>query len=198
MKKILIATSNAGKRKEILSALLPLAGIEIVIPADLGLALNIAENGKDYSENALIKAKAYFEKTGLPTIAEDSGMEVSALKGELGMHTRRWGAGPKASDQEWLDFFMKRMAKESNRSARFVCHAVYLDEKGPHHFEGQCVGMITETVKGPVLPGIPLSAVFKPLGETLVYSAMTEEQKNTLSHRGKAIKMLRDWLLISS
>ncbi len=194
MKKILIATSNSGKRKEILSALLPLPDFEILTPADLGLALDIEENGKNYAENALMKAKAYFEKTGLPTIAEDSGMEVSALKGELGMHTRRWGAGPKANDTEWLDFFMKRMAGEKDRSARFVCHAVYLDEKGPQDFEGECLGTITQQIEGPVLPGIPLSAVFKPLHEHLVYSAMGEEQKNALSHRGKAIRLLKNFL----
>lgn len=195
MSRLLIATTNAGKRKEILSALLPLEGFEILSLEDLGIMTEVREHGMSYQENALIKAKAYFELSGeIPTIAEDSGMEVEALHGELGVQTRHWGAGAKATDEEWLSTFMRRMTAEKNRKARFVCHAVSIDHHGPRHFTGECLGTITETVEGPILPGIPLSAVFKPFGQNLVYSAMTEEQKNKLSHRGKAITILRNWL----
>lgn len=196
MSRLLIATTNAGKRKEILSALLPLEGFEILSLEDLGIMTEVHEHGKSYRENALIKAKAYFELSGkIPTIAEDSGMEVEALQGELGVQTRHWGAGAKARDEEWLSTFMRRMATEKNRKARFVCHAVYVDHHGPRHFTGECLGTITETVEGLILPGIPLSAVFKPFGQNLVYSAMGEEQKNKLSHRGKAIAELKKYLV---
>lgn len=198
MKKILLATSNLGKQKEILSALLPLPGFQMLSLTDIGGALKVSETGKNYEENALLKATAYFAKTGIPTVAEDSGMEVEALQGELGHNTRRWGAGEKAHDEEWLAYFMERMAREKNRNARFVCHAVYLNEKGPQHFEGECLGVITEAIEGPLLPGIPLSAVFKPIGHDLVYSAMTETEKNKLSHRGKAMKALREWLIVKN
>ena len=193
MKKILIATSNPGKRNELLSALLPLDGYEIIIPEDP--ELEVEESGKTYAENALIKARAFFENSGLPTIAEDSGIEVRALQDELGIFTRRWGAGEAAGDREWLEYFMNRMAREEDKSARFVSHVVYLDANGHVAFEGECLGNITSDIEGPVKPGIPLSAVFLPLGESLVYSAMDEEQKNSLSHRGKAVKELRQWLL---
>lgn len=195
MRKIVIASGNQGKTREILSALHPLQGFEVLTISDIGGALDIEETGKTHAENALIKAKTYFAKTGIPTIAEDSGMEVEALEGELGVNTRRWGAGEKAKDQEWLSHFMNRMVSEKNRNARFVCHAVYIDKHGYQGFEGECQGMITGGIEGPMLPGIPLSAVFKPIGHRQVYSAMTEAEKNKLSHRGKAIKALKAWLL---
>ena len=99
------------------------------------------------------------------------------------------------SDAEWLDFFMNRMASEEDRSARFVSHVVYMDEEGHKFFEGECLGNITSDIEGPVHAGIQLSAVFKPLGEDLVYSAMDEEKKNSLSHRGGSVRKLREYLL---
>lgn len=193
MNQLLIATTNPGKKKEILSALLPLQGTEILDLNDLGIDMDVEENGTSYGENALIKARAYYDAAGIPTIAEDSGIEVAALAGELGIHTRRWGPGLDASDAEWLEHFMERMAAEEERAARFVSHAVYIDDTGHFPFEGECRGHITHKVEGPIHYGIPLSAVFRPEGEELVYSAMEEDQKNALSHRGWAVKGLRDW-----
>jgi XTP/dITP diphosphohydrolase len=195
MRQILLATTNPGKKKEILSAILPIEEIEFLDLNDLGIDIDVDETGISYGENALIKAKAYFEHSGIPVLAEDSGVEIQALENELGIHTRRWGAGPTASDQEWLDFFMNRMAKEENRAARFVSHAVFMDKNGHYAIEGECLGNITHDVEGPVPKGIPLSAVFKPVGEELVYSSMDEELKNSLSHRGNAIRQLREWLI---
>lgn len=195
MKKVLLATTNPGKRQEILSAILPLEEIEFVTLDDLGIRAEVPETGTSYAENALQKARGYFELGGLPVIAEDSGVEISALAGELGYNTRHWGAGAGASDEEWLNFFMNRMLQESDRAARFVCHAVYLDDRGHEAFEGECLGNITHDVEGPICKGIPLSAVFKPLGAERVYSAMSEEEKNLLSHRGKAMRALREFLL---
>jgi XTP/dITP diphosphohydrolase len=195
MKKILLATTNPGKRQEILSALLPIEPVEFVTLSDLGITTPVDETGNSYGENALLKAQAYFQLSGIPVIAEDSGMEVDALKDELGVNTRGWGAGANATDEEWLQHFMERMALEGERSARFVCHAIYMDEEGHQSFEGDCVGVITNEVQGPIQKGIPLSSVFMPIGTEKVYSAMSEEEKNQLSHRGKAMKMLRNYLL---
>lgn len=195
MKKILLATTNPGKRQEILSALLPLEEIEFVTLSDLGITADIQETGNSYAENALIKAREYFRLSGIPTIAEDSGVEVGALKDELGVNTRYWGAGGDATDQEWLEYFMNRMQHESDRSARFVCHAVFIDNADHWSVEGECLGNISHDVEGPIQKGIPMSAVFKPLGANLVYSAMSDEEKNQLSHRGKAMKHLREFLI---
>ena len=195
MRQILLATTNPGKKKEMLSALLPLEGIEFVDLNDLGIDLDVEEHGSSYGENALLKAKAYFEYSNMPVLAEDSGVEVRALANELGIHTRRWGAGPDANDEKWLEYFMNRMATEEDRAARFVSHAVYLDEQGHFAVEGECLGEITYDVEGPIQRGIPLSAVFKPLGEDLVYSSMDEERKNSLSHRGNAMKKMKGYLV---
>ncbi len=193
--KILLATTNPGKRNEIISAFSNTDTLEFITLEELDLhRLDVEENGRSYQENALIKAKAYFEAAGIPTIAEDSGIEISALQDELGIHTRRWGAGPTANDQEWLDFFMNRMGQEKDREARFVSHAVYIDQDGHFSCEGECRGTITHEVEGPIPHGIPLSAVFKPLNEDLVYSAMDDEHKNKLSHRGWAINKLHNWM----
>lgn len=196
MRKILLATLNPGKRNEIISALMPMEKIEFISLPELGISTPVDETGTTYFENAMIKAKEYYKMGGgLPVIAEDSGMEVSALDGELGVNTRGWGAGADAADEDWLAHFMERMKQENNRAARFVCHAIYMDESGYKYFEGECSGTITHEIEGPIYKGIPLSAVFKPLGADKVYSAMSEEEKNLLSHRGKAIKNLRNYLL---
>ena len=193
--QILLATTNPGKRNEMISAFGELENIEFLTLDQLGLQdLEVIEDGNSYQENALIKAKAYFSAAEIPTIAEDSGIEIEALSSELGIHTRRWGAGPEASDQEWLDFFMNRMVKEDNRDARFVSHAVYIDPEHQFSCEGECRGIITKNIAGPIPKGIPLSSVFQPLGEEKVYSAMDEEHKNSLSHRGWAIKNLSKWM----
>jgi len=195
MNKLLIATSNPGKRSELLSALLPLDGFEILTPEDLDLFIDVDESGDTYLENALIKAQSFFDHSGVPTLAEDSGIEVSALGNELGVFTRRWGAGEEASDDDWLEYFMNRMAQEEDRAARFVSHVAFLDEQNQVTFEGECLGEITHDIQGPVRPGVQLSAVFKPVGEELVYSAMDDEHKNSLSHRGHAVKQMKEWLV---
>lgn len=196
MKQILLATTNPGKKAEMLSALLPLEGIEFTDLRSAGIDLDVDEHGSSYGENAALKAKAYADHSQMTVLAEDSGVEISALANELGIHTRRWGAGPEASDEEWLAFFMNQMAKEADRKARFVSHAVYLDQHGnTFAVEGECLGEITKDIAGPIPKGIPLSAVFRPIGEELVYSAMDEEQKNSLSHRGNAMKKMRLYLL---
>ncbi|MDF2379140.1 MAG: non-canonical purine NTP pyrophosphatase [Candidatus Gracilibacteria bacterium] len=195
MKQIVIATTNPGKRKEIVSALGPFEGTEFLSLSDLSQHHPDAEEtGASYAENALLKAQHYFKLIGLPIIAEDSGIEVNALRDELGVHTRRWGAGSDVSDQEWIDYFMQKMASEEDRRARFVSHCVYIDETGHTAFEGECRGIITAHIESEIEQGIPLSAVFRPEGYDKVYSAMTAEEKNAISHRGWSVKKLREWM----
>jgi len=194
MQKILIATHNQGKFKEIVEFLndLPFAFISL---EDLQITDDIEENGKTYAENAQMKANFFHNLTGLPTVADDSGIEVNALKGELGVKTRRWGAGEEADDKEWLEFFLEQMKDEKDRSARFVCFIAtsgFEEQKGP--FEGDCLGNILYRPASHMEPGIPLSSVFLPLGAKKVFSALTKAKKNAISHRGKAAKLLREAL----
>ena len=192
--QLLIGTKNTGKIIEISEALSGLS-IECIDPRSLGINEDPEETGLTFTENALQKAHFYHERSGLPTLADDSGIIVEALEKELGIHTRRWGAGANASDQEWIDYFLKRMEKERNKRARFVCVLAYIDANGKAHlFEGTCDGVITNTLEAEYLTGLPISACFKPHGHDLVYSAMSTVQKNSSSHRGKALGAFRKFL----
>lgn len=166
----------------------------LVSLSDLGIREEYPEEGSTFEANALGKARFYHELSGLPTVADDSGLFVDALGDELGVKTRRWGAGEQASDEEWLNFFMRRMEKEPERRARFVCVAAYADGEQEMAFEGETQGQITLTVEAPIQPGIPLSSVFKADGCAIVYSALSPAEKAQWSHRGKAFAQLLHFL----
>lgn len=154
------------------------------------------EDGEIYEENAIAKAEFFGQKTGLTTIADDSGIVVDALKGELGVKTRRWGAGPKATDAEWLDFFLNRLSREENRAAEFICVvALWRPGKETITFRGETRGIIIEKPEVEIEHGIPLSAVFRPDGHSKVYSAFTRAELVDISHRGKAVQKCRDFLM---
>lgn len=192
--KILLGSSNRGKTMEMKEALSSLP-IILLSPEDLGLTAAPLEHGQTFEENATLKARFFHEQGKMPTIADDSGILVEALQNELGIHTRRWGAGPDATDQEWIEFFLQRMNRESNRRAHFHCAIAYIDPDGAlHSFSGDCQGMITETLEAEYLPGLPISACFKPDGSEHVYSALSIDEKNRVSHRGKALAQLRSFL----
>lgn len=191
---LLIGTKNRGKIIEISEALSGM-GIHCIGAHDAGIVEDPIESGSTFEENALQKARFYFERTKNRTLADDSGIIVEALQSELGIHTRRWGAGADASDKEWIDVFLKRMKEEPNKRARFVCVLAYIDEQGKEFlFEGNCDGVITESLEADYLPGLPISGCFKPNGYDCVYSAMKIEHKNSTSHRGKAVEKFRTFL----
>jgi XTP/dITP diphosphohydrolase len=194
---LLIGTKNKGKVIEISEAL---SGMDIrcIGAHDAGILEEPVETGATFEENALQKARFYYQRSGLPTLADDSGIIVEALQSELGIHTRRWGAGADATDEEWITFFLNRMKRESNKRARFVCVLAYIDEEGKEFlFEGRCDGVITESLEAEYLPGLPISGCFKPYGYDCVYSAMKVEQKNSTSHRGRAVEKFRDFFKVS-
>ena len=196
---ILIGTSNVGKIQEISESLRNLP-VEMVTPLDLPyIEETPIETENTFAKNALQKARFYFERSGLPTLADDSGIIVEALQKELGIHTRRWGAGPEASDQEWIEYFLNRMKKEKNKRARFVCVLAYIDAAGKEFFfEGTCDGVITETLEAKYLPGLPISACFRPDGFPQVYSAMSVEEKNRISHRGSAVTQFQEFMTLNN
>lgn len=193
--KLLIGTGNKGKFLDMQSAFADLS-LELLQPADLGINNEPEETGTTFTENALQKARFFFERSqGIPTLSDDSGILVEALQNELGIHTRRWGAGKQASDAEWIDYFLKRMSAEQNKRARFVCSLCYIDAEGIEHiFDGVCDGVITETLEADYLPGLPIAACFKPDGADSVYAAMGLEGKNQWSHRGRAMQKFIDFL----
>ncbi len=192
--KLLVGTSNKGKVIEISEALAGL-DVDIVTPAVLGITDVPTEEGETFAENARQKAQFYHARSGLATLADDSGILVEALQNELGIHTRRWGAGPDASDHHWISFFLDRMREEQNKRAHFVCNLIYMDENGEEHlFEGSCDGTITDSLESGYLPGLPISACFKPEGHSKVYSALSIDEKNAISHRGRALGLFREFI----
>ena len=197
--KLLIATKNPGKFHEITEVLHTLP-FEIVSLADIGITENIEEHGATFGENAVIKARHFYKKTGLPTVGEDSGIHVDAFPGELGVKTRRWKGLGSSTDKEWITHFLKEMENvpPEGRGAEFMCFAaLILDEatfEKPHIFFGETRGIITKKLESPLKPGIPLSSCFLPEGADKVYAALSVEEKATISHRGKAIRSLRDFL----
>ena len=193
MKKILIATGNQGKAGEMLEVLSDLL-IEFVTLKDLGLKNDAVEDGVTHEENALKKAVHFYKKTGLPTLGEDSGIHVDALEGELGIHTRRWGAGEEASDQEWLDYFLDRMMQESNKKASFYCATALIFDDLQEVFTGKTSGYLKSEPQCDIPYGIPVSALFVPDGSDKVYAQLSKQEKNQVSHRGKAMHLLKDYL----
>lgn len=195
MQKILIATRNEGKFREI-SEYFNGMDIQTFSPDDLKIVGDCEETGKTYRENAEIKARFYYEKTdgNMLVLADDSGIVVEAIADELGVYTRRWGVGHEASDAEWLDFFLKRMSVETNRKAKFICELVLYDGKEMKYFEGEVLGTILEKLEVPIKAGVPLSSVFRPDGMNQVFSAMSIEDKSKNSHRGRAMNKLTEYL----
>ncbi len=193
--KILLATTNKGKIIEMKEALIGTKFI-FLTPNELNVTESPHEEGDTFLDNAVQKAEFYHTKTGLPTIADDSGIVVEALANELGVHTRRWGAGPSASDEEWIRYFLERMSIETNKHAKFICTLAYIDEAQKlHTFTGECDGIITDQLESSYLPGLPISACFRPKGFNVVYSNMSLEEKNLCSHRGRALMKLKKHLL---
>lgn len=177
-----------------ISAAMATSGLEIVSPADLAISDEPSEDFDTLRDNALHKARFYRARSGgLPTIAEDTGLYVEAISDELGVKTRRWGAGPTATDAEWLAHFLERMERETNRNAKFVATVAYIDENGNETvFESEARGTILRQPMAEYLKGLPVSSVFLPEGYDRVFSALTHEEKNALSHRGKALKLFLD------
>lgn len=194
-----MATKNQGKFKEISEAL---SGVDFKlvflkdVPVDDS---DFVEDGETFEENARKKARYYYEKLGERfefVLGEDSGIMIDALEGELGLKTRRWGAGEKASDEEWVEYFLKRMelVPENERGAEFVCCACLIANGKEHVFKGETDGVITHKLEAPIMAGIPLSSCFKPDGFALVYAALSPQEKNKISHRGKAMAPLKKFL----
>ncbi len=193
MKNILIATKNPGKYGEILEVIEDLP-FKFLFLGDLGIEdSDFEEDGKTFEDNSFKKAKYFFDKTGYLTIGEDSGILVDAFPGELGVKTRRWGAGEHAPDKEWIDYFMERMKGVENRKAKFVSNICFFDGNSKEHFQGETEGIITEKLLVPIVPGIPISSCFIPEGSLKVYAALSIDEKNKISHRGKAAWAFKSW-----
>ncbi len=196
-KKLLLGTSNPSKAREIAETLRDL-NLEIIPLLDLDklkFAKEPPEDGETFKENAQIKAEFWQRETGLLTLADDSGILVDALPEELGVKTVRFGAGEKASDTEWLNYFLTRMEGVENRRAKFICVLALARTNEPtEFFRGEICGEILEKPAAPLLPRIPLSSVFLADGASEVFAAMSTTEKAKFSHRGRAIEKVKKFL----
>jgi XTP/dITP diphosphohydrolase len=188
---IVVGTGNSGKLREI-RGLLDLPGVRLVGLREAGFDRRIEESGSSFLENALIKARAVHRRLGLPVIAEDSGLCVDALGGEPGVRSARF-AGPGATDRENIRLLLRRLAGAGSgpRSARFVCAAVFLLDPGRWvHAEGTVGGVIIDRPRGEGGFGYDPVFLVPSLGKTM--AELDPEGKNRISHRGRALRELRE------
>lgn len=193
--EIAIATKNKGKIKEI-NYFFRESTIRWLIYEDFGDFPSIEENGNSFFENARIKAEGVSAYTGKITLADDSGLEVDCLGGRPGIFSSRY-AGDNATDRqnrEKLLEELKEFSSPEKRSARFVCSMVLWDPlKGlAAKTEGICKGYITFVEKGS--GGFGYDCIFIPEGYRKTMAELSEEEKNSISHRGRALMALREKL----
>jgi XTP/dITP diphosphohydrolase len=193
--KIIIATRNAGKIKEIKELLLGLK-IEIIGATEFGISREIREDGKTFEENALIKARQIANWTGLPALADDSGIMIRALNGKPGVFSARW-AGPGATDDDLVRHTLKKMEKipRTKRQASFYAAVALVLPTGQEWlFTGEVKGRIGLEAKGRPRPGLAYDAIFIPAGFSQTFGEMNDAQKNRLSHRAQALGKLKVFL----
>ena len=185
LEKLLVATRNAGKLKE-LTALLADVPFELVSLIDVGIDEDVEETGSTMEENATLKATTYARLSGMPTLADDSGLEVEALGGEPGVFSARY-AGEGASDAQCIDFLHKKLQgiPEDSWNARFRCViAIVWPSEPVELYTGECYGMIIKHPRGSNGFGYDPAFLIPALGKTM--AELTSDEKNRLSHRSVA------------
>ena len=189
-KKIVLATGNRGKVIE-LAHMLSGLGIEVLPQSEFDVT-EVAETGSTFVENAIIKARHVAEQSGLPAIADDSGLSVDALGGEPGVYSARY-SGDQATDHSNIIKLLDAMTDvpKYKRQAKFLCVLVYMrhsDDPTPIICQGEWVGEITTVQQGE--NGFGYDPVFWVKEQNCSSAQLSPEQKNMLSHRGKALKLL--------
>ncbi|MBK90298.1 MAG: non-canonical purine NTP pyrophosphatase, RdgB/HAM1 family [Chloroflexi bacterium] len=183
--KVLVATTNLGKIKEF-EGIFP-KNIEILTLRDFNIDIDVEETGKTFHQNAFLKANEYYKLSNIPTISEDSGLEVSELKGEPGIYSARYG-GENLNDQDRVDLILKKLLPVPNnkRQARFIsviCGVGFTSK--PIYSEGLLEGFISEHKEGK--NGFGYDPIFIPLGSNKTTASMSKDEKNNISHRRKSI-----------
>jgi XTP/dITP diphosphohydrolase len=177
----ILASGNSHKSEEFND----LFDVDILGARVADTKIEVDESGSTFSENALLKAQAYFQKYQKPVFSDDSGLVVNALSGELGVHSARFG-GDGLSDTERSELLLKKLDGEKERSAYFVCVlCFYLSPKEIFFFEGRCHGNIALKAYGD--NGFGYDPVFTPEGQVKTFSQEPDWKKSN-SHRAKAIK----------
>ncbi|OGN74591.1 MAG: non-canonical purine NTP pyrophosphatase, RdgB/HAM1 family [Chloroflexi bacterium GWB2_49_20] len=187
MKKLLLATNNSGKVDEMRAILVHL-NLLLLTPADLGLDLQVREDGETYAENASLKAIAFAEASGLTSLADDSGLEVDVLGGQPGLHSHRFAPWPEATDSDRRIYLLKKLQdKVRPWLAHFHASVALVQPGGTVRVaNGECAGEIIPEERGTNGFGYDPIFFFPSLGHTMAELSMQE--KNRLSHRASALR----------
>lgn len=193
--RIVFATNNQGKLKEMKDLLEDLP-LQVVSSREAGVSEEVIEDGEMFYDNAYKKARFVALKSGEYALADDSGLCIDHLDGEPGVRTARW-AGEGVGDRGLVDHTLRMLegVPEKNRGAEFKSVLVLASPKGDHwSFGGEIKGNITLSSQGENRSSLPYDLIFKPVGREITFAQMSDREKNSLSHRGKAFQKLRRFL----
>ncbi|AZB11695.1 RdgB/HAM1 family non-canonical purine NTP pyrophosphatase [Chryseobacterium sp. G0162] len=188
--ELLVATHNEHKKEEIQQIL----GDDCIVKSltDYNIHEEIVEDGDSFHANALIKAKYCFEKTGVPSLGDDSGLVVESLEGRPGIFSARY-----AGDHDFaknIEKVLEEMQGIENRKAYFVTVLCYYDENGAQYFEGRVHGNLLMENKG--FKGFGYDPIFVPEGYERTFAEMDPADKNKISHRKQALDLFMDFLKV--
>ena len=187
--KVCFATNNKNKLREIREILgdqFEVLGLE-----DIGCIADLPEESETLEENSRSKAKYVYDHFGISVFADDTGLEVDALSGAPGVYSARY-AGPACDSEDNMARLLREMEGRENRTARFRTVITLILEGAEKQFEGIAEGIIIHEKKGP--GGFGYDPVFRPVGKEVTFAEMPPNEKNAISHRGKAMKKLVDYL----
>ena len=189
--KIILASNNKNKIAELKQILSPL-GYEVISQSEAGVDIEVEETGTTFEENSMIKAKAIYEISKMPVVADDSGLEVDYLDKAPGVYSHRY-AGENASDKDRCKKILSKLegVADEKRTARFVCVISYIDLNGNASvLRGECEGFIGKEMKGD--NGFGYDSIFM-IGDRS-FAEISSEEKNKISHRANALKKLTEKL----
>ena len=192
--KVVLASKNRHKLEEI-SKITERFDMELVLQSDLGVDIDVEENGTTFEENSFIKAEAVMKATGLPALADDSGIAVDALNGEPGIYSARYGFDESLDDRGRLELLLKNTENvpDGQRQAKFVCVITMVTPDGKTiQARGEIHGELTREPAGENGFGYDPIFYYPPLGKTT--AELSPEEKNAVSHRANALKVFYDKL----
>lgn len=193
MMRLIIASNNKNKIREF-RELAEGMDIELLSQSEAGLELEVEETGTTFEENAYLKAKAVTDATGCAAVSDDSGLCVDALGGGPGVYSARYGPGHDADYSEKNAYMLNDIGDgTAERSARYVCCiCCTLPDGGIIRARGECEGEITRAPRGS--GGFGYDPIFRPLGFDRTMAELSPEEKNAISHRGKALRQFMERL----